>query len=57
MATVQISNEVDNVPPGSYQAVVSVLMPDGTMISSSKSDFTVPVSNPVTETPPVVTVS
>ena len=57
MATVQISNEVDNVPPGSYQAVVSVLTPDGTMISSSKSDFTVPVSNPVTETPPVVTVS
>ena len=57
MATVQISGEVQNVPSGDYQAVVSLLMPDGTLVSSSKSDVTVPISNPVTETPPVVVVS
>lgn len=58
MATVTISSQIDNVPSGEYQAVVSLVDAGGTPVTTSQSTVSVqPSLPPISQPPPTVTVS
>ena len=59
MSKVMVSSEFENVSPGEYSAVVSLLAPDGTMVSGMTAAVSIPhdPAPVVSQTAPVVTVS